>query len=189
MRLLGHARHLFACCGVKETSMSQVAEACKVTKATLYHYFKSKETILKEILALRGAEIGTLTSHIDPEWSLEEIFYHIAKEHLDHIQKPENLELMKILLSETMKNSEMRKYYMAFLQENISKGAQQVLARHWKGKRSEKEMRLLFFQFLASLLHYEWTTRMVGDLTELVGNDETFIRRLSKTFAQAVEAG
>ena len=56
-RLLAHARRLFAVHGVKETSMSQIARACKVTKATLYHYFKNKEAILKEILHVVGQNL------------------------------------------------------------------------------------------------------------------------------------
>ncbi len=187
MRLLSHARRLFAGCGVKETSMSQVAKACKITKATLYHYFKSKETILKEILACRTDQINTLAAQTDRSVSLEEAFYQIAKGHLEHIKKQENLELMKILLSETMKNNDMRKYYMSSIHENISQGAQQVLGPYLKGKKSEKEMRLLFFQFMASLVHYEWNTRMVGDLSDFLGNDEAYIRQLSKTYALAVQ--
>jgi TetR/AcrR family transcriptional regulator len=187
MKLLSQARRLFAGSGVKETSMSQVAKACKCTKATLYHYFKSKETILKEILACRSAEIKTDVAQTDTQLGLEETFYQIAKAHLEHLKQPENLQLMKILLSETMKNVEMRKYYMAFVQENIAKGAQQLLGSQLKGKKSEKELRLLFFQFLATLLHYEWNTRMVGDLSDFLGSDETFIRQLSKTYAMAVQ--
>ena len=188
MRLLSHARRLFAGCGVKETSMSQVAKACKITKATLYHYFKSKETILKEILACRSEEINTLAAQTNPAASLEETFYQIAKAHLEHIKKTENLELMKILLSETMKNNEMRKYYMTFVHENISKGAQQVLGRYLGGKKNEKEMRLIFFQFMAALFHYDWNTRMVGDLNDFMGSDEDYIRQLSKTYALAVQS-
>src|SRR5579859_2712915 len=96
MRFLSHARRLFATHGVKETSMSQVAKACKVTKATLYHYFQSKEAILKEILACRNAEVENI-SQGPLSQSLEECFYQVGKAHLAHMEKPENLELMKIL--------------------------------------------------------------------------------------------
>jgi len=187
LAILDRSAAVFAKHGYDRASMAQVAKACKVTKATLYHYFKSKETILKEILACRSEEINTLAAQTNPAASLEETFYQIAKAHLEHIKKPENLELMKILLSETMKNNEMRKYYMAFVHENISKGAQQVLGRYLRGKKNEKEMRLIFFQFMASLLHYDWNTRMVGDLTDFMGSDEAYIRQLAKTYALAVQ--
>jgi AcrR family transcriptional regulator len=188
MCLLAKARQLFASQGVKETSMSQMATACEVTKATLYHYFRSKEEILKEILACRNAEIVDMTRGPLPT-SLEECFYQIGKSHLAHMDKPENLELMKILLSETMKNPEMKKYYMDFVTENITRGAREVLAPFVKGKKNEGELKLLFFQFMATLIHYNWNSKMVGSLAELLGDDETFVRRLSKTYAAAVLAG
>jgi TetR/AcrR family transcriptional regulator len=188
MCLLSKARHLFASQGVKETSMSQMASACQVTKATLYHYFRSKEQILKEILACRTAEIVDMSKGPMPE-SLEECFYLIGKGHLEHLDKPENLELMKILLSETMKNPEMKKYYMSFVAENITRGAQEVLAPFVKGRKSETELKLIFFQFMASLIHYNWNNKMVGSLESLLGDEETFIRRLAKTYAGAVQAG
>lgn len=188
MSLLAIARKLFASQGVKETSMSQMANACQVTKATLYHYFRCKEDILKEILACRNAEIVDMTRGAMPQ-SLEECFYQIGKSHLAHMDKPENLELMKILLSETMKNPGMKKYYMDFVTENITRGAREVLSPFVKGKKDEGELKLLFFQFMATLIHYNWNSKMVGSLSELLGDDETFVRRLSRTYAAAVSAG
>ena len=185
MCLLSHARRLFAAQGVKETSMSQMATACKVTKATLYHYFRSKEEILKEILANRSLEIQTMSRSNLPK-NLEECFYQIGKGHLAHMEQPENLELMKILLSETMKNAEMKKYYMSFVAETITRGAREILAPYLKGRKTEKELKLVFFQFMASLIHYNWNNKMVGNLSDLLGDDETFVRRLAKTYAGAL---
>ena len=186
MRLLSHARRLFAAKGVKETSMSQIAKACKVTKATLYHYFKSKEAVLKEILAYRSEEIENVSQSPLPK-NLDECFYQLGKAHLNQMEKSENLELMKILLSETMKNNEMKKFYISFVFENISRGAKEVLLPLAGGKKNEAELRLLFFQFMASLIHYNWNTKMVGHLTNLLGSDETFLKRLAKTYALAVQ--
>jgi hypothetical protein len=94
---------------------------------------------------------------------------------------------MKILLSETLKNQEIRKYYMDFVFENISKSAG-LLQPLLKVQKNEKELKLLFFQFMATLLHYDWNTRMVGDLTSLLGDEETFIRQLARTYALALTA-
>lgn len=185
MRLLSQARRLFASRGVKETSMSQIARACQVTKATLYHYFKSKESILKEILDCRSQEIETLTVKINQARGLEDCFYALARTHLEQMEEPENLEIMKILLSETMKNNDMKRFYMTFTNEKIQKGAKEILGPFLKGRRSEKEARLLFFQFLATLMHYTWHMKMVGDISGTIGNDEIFIRQLAKTYAWA----
>jgi AcrR family transcriptional regulator len=186
-RLLAHARHLFAMQGIKETSMSQVAKACKVTKATLYHYFKSKDAILKEILDCRSKTIEA-TAQGSRAQNLEECLDQIARSHLKQMDEPENLELIKIMISETMKNHEMRKFYMEFLKENIGMGAQAVTP-FIQGKKNEKEMRLLFFQFMSTLVHYDWNVKMVGDPSGFIGGEEAFIRQLVKTYTLAFQAG
>lgn len=46
-----NAKNLFASKGYHATSMSMIAKACDKNKATLYHYYKSKEILYNEILA------------------------------------------------------------------------------------------------------------------------------------------
>jgi AcrR family transcriptional regulator len=185
-RLLAHARHLFAVQGVKETSMSQVAKACKVTKATLYHYFKSKDAVLKEILDCRSKGIEAAAQGAKAR-NLEECLEQIARSHLKQMDEPENLDAMKIMISETMKNEEMRKFYMEFLKENIGLGAQSVTA-FISGKTTEKELRLIFFQFISTLVHYNWNVKMMGDPSGFIGSEEAFIRQLVKTYTMAFQA-
>ena len=47
--ILAHAAELFAKKGYPGTSMNEVAEACGVSKPTLYHYVRDKEQLLGEI--------------------------------------------------------------------------------------------------------------------------------------------
>lgn len=47
--ILAHAAELFAHRGYPATSMNQVAEACGLSKATLYHYFDDKYALLFDI--------------------------------------------------------------------------------------------------------------------------------------------
>lgn len=60
--ILAHAAELFARKGYPGTSMNEVAEACGVSKPTLYHYVRDKEQLLGEIA--RG-HIERLRSLID----------------------------------------------------------------------------------------------------------------------------
>lgn len=184
--LLAHVRRLFAQRGVKETSMSQAAEACKVTKATLYHYFKSKEAILKEILNCRSKDIEKVSQPMNAQ-TLEECLTQIAHSHLSQMEKPENLESMQIMLTETMKNADTRKFYMDFLHQNIGLGVKS-LTPFVRGKKNEEELRLLFFQFMATMVHYVWNVKMVGDPAGFIGDEETFVRQLVKTYTLAFQA-
>lgn len=185
-RLLAHARHLFAAQGVKETSMSQMAGACQVTKATLYHYFKNKECILKEIFSCRGKQAETPERTIRAK-NLEDCLTQIARHHLAEMERPEKLEEMKLMITETIKNKEMRHFYMEFLRDNVTLGAQEVAA-FLHGKKNEKELRLLFFQFMSTLVHYNWTVKMVGDPSALIGGEESFVRQLVRTYSSAFQA-
>src|SRR5262252_1023728 len=47
--ILARAAALFARGGYPGTSMNQVAEACGLSKATLYHYFRDKYALLVSI--------------------------------------------------------------------------------------------------------------------------------------------
>ncbi len=53
-RIIEVARGLIARYGFKKTTMSDIAQAAGVAKATLYHYFRSKEDILREIINIEG---------------------------------------------------------------------------------------------------------------------------------------
>jgi len=183
-RLLAHARHLFAVQGVKETSMSQVAGACQITKATLYHYFKNKADILKEILHCSGKG-QEWTTAAQPQ-TLEEFLSLIALEHLKKMENPENLESMKLMLSEAPKDRHIRQMYMEFMRESVDWGAHRV-ASFGAVKKTEKERRLLFFQFVSTLAHYTWNMKMMGDPSDFIGDEHFFVRQLAKTYARAFQ--
>src|SRR5579864_4430735 len=48
--ILQQARHLFATKGYAETSMDDIAQAGHMQKASLYHYFESKQQILQQMI-------------------------------------------------------------------------------------------------------------------------------------------
>jgi AcrR family transcriptional regulator len=182
-RFVAQARKLFASHGVMETSMSQIARACKVTKAGLYHYFTSKDAIVKEIFLSHVEEKDEVADLLKKAETLEETLYLLGKHHLLEMKRPEHVELMKIMLSETMKNPEMRKFYDQFITQQIIFIVQTLVLPKMTFPKKEKENRLLFFQFFASLMHYSWHQMMVGDITPLIGDGETFVKSLAKTYA------
>jgi AcrR family transcriptional regulator len=183
MRLLSHARRLIANQGFKETSMAQIAKACKVTKATLYHYFTSKEAILLAILGCHEDEMETLKGELAEARNLEEVFYAIAHNHLEKMCRPENLEFLKILVNEAMTNPGVKKFYLGFIKDSLTTVAKDIVSPFVKGKMSEVEIRRTYFQFVAALAHYTWQVKMVGGLSDIIGDDESYIRLLARVYA------
>ena len=87
-QILVHAAALFARQGYHATSMNQVAEACALSKATLYHYYRDKDAMLVQIAE---GHVGRLVALVDavealrltPEAHLRELIRRIVVEYAD----------------------------------------------------------------------------------------------------------
>ena len=65
--ILERAAQLFARLGYPSTSMNQVAEACGLSKATLYHYYRDKYALL---VSISEGHVSRLTSFVEDEEAL-----------------------------------------------------------------------------------------------------------------------
>lgn len=73
--ILKRAAGVFAAEGVARATMAQVAQACGISKANIYHYYDSKDALLFDILdtylsALRDRIAGLSLSGLAPEAQL-----------------------------------------------------------------------------------------------------------------------
>ncbi len=55
--ILDRSAELFAAHGYDRASMSRIAEACGVSKANLYHYYRDKDEILFDVIRLHLEEL------------------------------------------------------------------------------------------------------------------------------------
>lgn len=62
--IIARAAQLFANRGYPATSMNQVAEACGLSKATLYHYYKDKYTLLVSIAETHVSRLEGIVSEV-----------------------------------------------------------------------------------------------------------------------------
>ena len=86
--ILEQAAHLFARRGYPSTSMNQVAEACGLSKATLYHYYKDKYSLLVSIAEGHVSRLQALVVDVEaeplaPEQRLRELIRRIVEEYAD----------------------------------------------------------------------------------------------------------
>ena len=86
--ILAHAAALFARQGYHATSMNQVAEACALSKATLYHYYRDKDAMLVQIADGHVGRLVALVDAVDalrlaPEARLGELIRRIVVEYAD----------------------------------------------------------------------------------------------------------
>lgn len=86
--ILQHAAALFARSGYPATSMNQVAEACGLSKATLYHYYRDKDAMLVAIaeghvLRLKALVDAVRAEQLPPEQRLRTLIRRIVEEYAD----------------------------------------------------------------------------------------------------------
>jgi len=62
--ILAHAAGLFARKGYSATTMNDVAAACSVGKATLYHYFRDKPTLLAQIALAHVQRLESVVAEV-----------------------------------------------------------------------------------------------------------------------------
>ncbi len=82
--ILARSAELFARNGYPSTSMNQVAEACGLSKATLYHYFKDKYSLLVSIAdghVSRLAELSHSGHALPSEARLRHLIQRIVDEY------------------------------------------------------------------------------------------------------------
>lgn len=65
--ILARAAQLFAKRGYPSTSMNQVAEACNLSKATLYHYYRDKYALL---VSIAEGHVSRLAAFVEDEQAL-----------------------------------------------------------------------------------------------------------------------
>jgi len=64
-QMLATAAQLFAGQGYTATTMQQLAEACGVSKATLYHYVRDKQDLLAQITRSHVARLEALVAEVE----------------------------------------------------------------------------------------------------------------------------
>jgi AcrR family transcriptional regulator len=84
--ILDRAGQLFARRGYPATSMNQVAEACGLSKATLYHYYKDKYALLVSIAEghvsrLHGIVQDVLVKKLSPEDRMRALILSLLHEY------------------------------------------------------------------------------------------------------------
>lgn len=87
-KILAASARLFARRGYPATSMNQVAEACGLSKATLYHYYRDKYSLLVSIADDHVSRLLVLVRDIEaeqraPDAALRELIRRILREYAD----------------------------------------------------------------------------------------------------------
>jgi AcrR family transcriptional regulator len=185
--ILKICQRLFAENGFNETSMEDIAQACKLQKATLYYYFKGKNDILDRIFQLEWNSTKPLVEIAKKPLELEEKLCRMGVAYLQTMGNEENVQFMKILTMEGLKRSSIHTDYTEFMlgearaQEVFS--ALQAQAR--KGMKKD-ELELAIIQFFLSIQNYALVTKLMKNKLPFKCTDEEYARSLGRIFAKGL---
>ena len=151
--ILQYARHLFATKGYEESTMDDIAQGCRMQKASLYHYFASKQQIIQEMVDLHVARWSAHLSEYQKGGDLKETLTIIATVLLEDMKDPPRREFFKLLHFESHKNPAIFKAWKESPMLN-REGFYDVFARHLGDRMSRTQIAMFITQFMGALIHY-----------------------------------
>jgi AcrR family transcriptional regulator len=183
-RILKIASSLFARRGYKETSMDIIACACRMKKPSLYHYFKSKQALLRTLIQCRTKHPQKILPSM-LTGDMEENLYQLGMQFLQEMEVKSNREFFQILFRDSTYDPYVRKVFLSGLKEKNNQlcGA---FSPSTTGP-DEKAFFMGIHQFMGSLVRYAVETRMwdLGQSTQF--SDEEYLRSLARIFALGIK--
>ncbi len=186
--ILQFARHLFASKGYTETSMDDIAHASNMHKASLYHYFTSKQQILEEMIQMEGerwnSQLASSLEGMDFEQSLNTIAQMFMKNFDDHARR----EFFQIIHFESHKNPEILK---AFKKGPVcNRGLiHQVFTKHLENRFSAVQIAMAITQFMGGIIHYAVMAKLRGENMLLeTFSDAQYLQQSVTIFLRGLES-
>jgi AcrR family transcriptional regulator len=185
--ILQQARHLFATKGYAETSMDDIAQATHLQKASLYHYFKSKQQILLEMIDMEGVRWTGRMRDIPATADFRESLVHVGKALLQNLDDAAGREFFQIIYFESNKNPVI---FKAFKESPTYKQGPvfELFLRHLEKRFPRVKIAMLVTQFIGGLIHYARLSRLHGqNMCIEAFSDNDYIEQMAELFIRGMD--
>ena len=154
--ILDRSAELFAEHGFDRASMSKIAEACGVSKANLYHYYRDKEELLFDVIRFHLEELLAVVEEADrpdlpPEARLKELATAILEAYRD-ADAQHNVQINGMRLLPTDRQAELKAIERELVR--IFSDAVAGVAPQLKGTKLLKPVTMSLFGMIN--WHYLW---------------------------------
>ncbi len=162
--ILDRSAELFAAHGYDRASMSKIAEACGVSKANLYHYYKDKEELLFDVIRFHLEELLEVVEAADrpglePETRLRELVGALLEAYRD-ADAQHNVQINGLRLLPAERQADLKAMERELVR--IFSDAVAGVAPQLKGTRLLKPVTMSLFGMIN--WHYLWF-KSSGDVT------------------------
>jgi AcrR family transcriptional regulator len=184
--ILDHARHLFATKGFSETSMDDIARTCHLQKASLYHYFDSKQQLLQDLVDRESIKWSDMVIHFEGGRDLKDTLTRIATRIMEDVKDPGRREFFQIVQFESHNNPCIWKALKASPTHNRA-GFYAVFAKHLDGRLPRNRIAIFITQFMGALLHYIRIAKLHSEnMCYEPIEDQDYIAQLVLTFSAGI---
>jgi AcrR family transcriptional regulator len=186
--ILQQARHMFATRGFAETTMDDIAHSSQMQKASLYHYFKSKQQILQEMIDLEGERWVAQLQDAGGGLDFKESLMHIGSTFLRNLDEPGRREFFQIVHFESHKNPAI---FKAFKESPTYKKGLifELFTRHLEHRLPRIKIAMLVTQFMGGLVHFATLSKLRGENMCLEKfSDAEYLEQLVTVFLKGVES-
>lgn len=154
--ILDRSAELFSEYGYDRASMSRIAEACGVSKANLYHYYKDKEGLLFDVIRFHLRELLDVVEEanqvsLPPEAKLRELVGALLESYRD-ADSQHNVQISSMRFLPQKRQAELKGMERQIV-ETFS-NAILGIAPHLKGTRMLKPVTMSLFGMVN--WHYLW---------------------------------
>ncbi|WP_262267966.1 MULTISPECIES: TetR/AcrR family transcriptional regulator [Microvirga] len=162
--ILDRSAELFAEHGYDRASMSKIAEACGVSKANLYHYYKDKEALLFDVIRFHLEELLEVVEAADrpglaPDERLRELVAALLEAYRD-ADAQHNVQINGMRLLPTDRQAELKAVERDLV--TIFSDAVAGVAPQLKGTKLLKPVTMSLFGMIN--WHYLWF-KSTGEVT------------------------
>jgi TetR/AcrR family transcriptional regulator, regulator of autoinduction and epiphytic fitness len=153
-QILRGAMQEFLARGYAGTSMEKVATAAKVSKPTVYSYFKDKEALFQTLIENLAKKKFNSTFGSEPlEGEPKIVLRNLAETTLKHLDEDEQFDcFMRVIIGESGRFPELAKICVRNLFKPILEVISQYLVLHPELKISDPQAAALLF--VSTLAHY-----------------------------------
>jgi AcrR family transcriptional regulator len=160
--ILQQARHMFATQGFAGSSMEDIAQANHMQKASLYHYFKSKQQILEEMILLESERWNAQLQNTVEGTDFGQNLLQIGMTFLKNLDDPARREFFQIIHFESHKNPEI---FKAFKESPICRKGfiHQLFTSQLQNRLTPVQIAMALTQFMGGLIHYAAMAKLRGE--------------------------
>jgi len=189
-RILRTALRFFAAHGYENTSMEKIASACGVRKASLYHYYRSKEALLHDLISTRLRKAHP-PAGFPQSGGMEAKLRFVGTKMLRDFDNPESRQFFQLLLQDSGSNSYVRKAFFSVAQASMRETRESMKKFHpFHGltPSARREHMRSMHQFLGSLFSYTIESKMWKAGPSRMFSDREYVNSLAHIFARGLRA-